>query len=310
VEPEGTWEQLAITQHGVLSREQALTAGISVRAIDGRVASGRWRALYRGVYLAIPFGESWRQRLMAAVLHGGPSALASHRAAASLWQLDGFEPAPLEISVKSGRRIPGVIAHRRRADDDPPMVPIDGIPTTGMERTLLDVAAVVPLRLAGRALDDALRRGPATLDSLRAELPAAGRAGRRALGRLLDERDDQDSSAESRLESMLLRVLRRARVPLPVAQYRVMEHGVPIARLDFAYPDHRLGLEADGYRWHSGAERWREDLRRDNRLKLLGWTVLRFSWRDLRDHPDRVANQVRTALEQLAQGSLRRLPLR
>jgi very-short-patch-repair endonuclease len=94
-------------------------------------------------------------------------------------------------------------------------------------------------------------------------------------------------------------------MPLPVPQYQVVENGIPIARLDFAYPIHRLGIEADGYRWHSGVQRWQEDLRRENRLKLLGWTLLRFSWTDVKERPELVASQVRSALETLGKGSPR-----
>jgi len=75
----------------------------------------------------------------------------------------------------------------------------------------------------------------------------------------------------------------------------VMDSGQPVARLDFAYPDMRLGIEADGFKHHGGHERWAEDLRRENRLKLLGWTLLRFSWWDVHERPELVASQVRSA---------------
>ncbi|MGH2684207.1 MAG: endonuclease domain-containing protein [Actinomycetota bacterium] len=69
-----------------------------------------------------------------------------------------------------------------------------------------------------------------------------------------------------------------------------------MGRLDFAYPPSRIGIEADGYRWHGGRERWVRDVRRENRLKLLGWTLLRFTWEDVRDRPELLASQVRAAL--------------
>jgi very-short-patch-repair endonuclease len=81
-----------------------------------------------------------------------------------------------------------------------------------------------------------------------------------------------------------------------VAQFPVLDDRVFVARLDFAYPAIRVGIEADGYRWHGNPEDWRRDLRRENRLKLLGWTLLRFSWEDVHDRPELVASQVRAAL--------------
>jgi very-short-patch-repair endonuclease len=77
-----------------------------------------------------------------------------------------------------------------------------------------------------------------------------------------------------------------------------------VARLDFAYPSHRVAVETDGYRWHGSVERWRRDLRRENRLKLLGWTVLRFSWEDVQDRAELVSSQIRAALGDSASGSL------
>ena len=308
MDPVPASEHLAARQHGLISRTQALALGLTRRAIDTRVASDRWRPIHRGVYLAIPLEPSWHQRLMAAVLVGGPSAVASHRSAAALWKLDGIRSAPIEISVKTGLRIPGAIVHRRRADDDPDIVSIDRVPATTIERTLLDLAAVVRPRVAGLAMDDSLRRGDTDLRRLGAVVPPLGRAGRAAFRLLLEERDERDAVAESPLETMMLRILRRAGLPPPVPQYEVHDaHGV-VARIDFAYPEHRLGLETDGYRWHSGVERWRQDLRRENRLKLLGWTLLRFSWADLSDRPDQVIGQVRAALS--ATGSPHRLPSR
>jgi hypothetical protein len=89
-------EELAARQHGVVSREQALAAGLTKRAIHTRVASGRWDRLHRGVYRALPLPASWHQRLMAAVLHGGPSS---------------SEPPVRGCAVEPGR-------HRDAADRD------------------------------------------------------------------------------------------------------------------------------------------------------------------------------------------------
>ena len=236
---------------------------------------------------------------MAVVLHGGSTALASHRSAGLLWRLDGLEQDAIEVSIQAGRSIKGALVHRRRPTDNPAVVAKDGIPTTGIERTLLDLCAVVSKRRAALAMEDALRRGATTLAKLR-ELLATPRAGTRSLRELLEARDDRDASVESRLEAALLRLLRDHDLPLPEQQYRVISGDDLIGRLDFAYPDLRLGIETDGYRWHSGVESWKRDLRRENRLKLLGWTVLRFSWWDVHERPELVASEIRAALSHVS----------
>jgi very-short-patch-repair endonuclease len=207
------------------------------------------------------------------------------------------EENAIEISVKAGRRIRGALVHRRRAHDDPSVALRAGIPTTGMERTLLDLAAVASAGRVGLALDDALRRRSTTLEAVRDTLSGSrNRPGTRCLRRLLEARDERDSIVESHLESALLRLLRERGVPPPSPQHRVVQGDQLVARLDFAYPSVKLGIEADGYRWHGGRERWMRDLRRENRLKLLGWTILRFSWDDIRERPEMVLSQIHACL--------------
>jgi very-short-patch-repair endonuclease len=235
---------------------------------------------------------------MAAVLAGGDTALASHRAAAQLWELEGINDGIIEISAKAGRRIRGAVTHRRGSRDDPHAVLVSAVPTTGVERTLIDLAAVVGPHRTGIALDDALRRGRTSLRDLHTEIAKyRNRAGLRTLRRLLTERDPSFERAESALESAFLRLIGRHDLPNPIAQFTVRGPDDRKARLDFAYPSVLLGVELDGYRWHSGMERWKNDLRRENHLKLMGWTVLRFTWEDVHDRPESVSAQLREALD-------------
>ncbi|MGH2684619.1 MAG: DUF559 domain-containing protein [Actinomycetota bacterium] len=177
---------------------------------------------------------------------------------------------------------------------------IDGIRVTRIERTIVDLAGVVSPDRAALALDDALRRAlttPSKLAEAIESLGSRGRPGLAALRNVLARRDARDARAESRLESALLEILRAHEIPLPAPQHPVVSGRTLIARLDFAYPSVRLGIEADGYRWHGGRQRWTRDIQRENRLKLIGWTLLRFSWEDVHDRPELVAAQVRAALD-------------
>lgn len=299
VDVEAVCDRIAADQHGVISRRQALAAGLPRGVLERRVSSGRWRPLHPGVYVPRPVPSSWHQELMAAVLRGGPEAYASHRSAAQLRSLDGIEDAVPEISVTSGRRMKGVIVHRRDPRDEPRIVLIEGIRASCVERTIIELAAVTsPFRL-GLAVDDALRRRMTTISRLgfALEEPSSrGKAGLGGLRKVLEQRRDEDGLADSPLETLLLRLLRRHGLPPPVLQFRVLDGANVVARLDFAYPVLRLGIEADGFRWHGGRERWARDLRRENRLKLLGWTLLHFSKEDIHDRPETVISQIRAAL--------------
>jgi very-short-patch-repair endonuclease len=66
--------------------------------------------------------------------------------------------------------------------------------------------------------------------------------------------------------------------------------------LDFAFVAQRIAIEIDGRAWHSTGERFQSDRSRQNRLVLMGWTVLRFTWDDLVRRPDAVIEQVPSAL--------------
>jgi hypothetical protein len=63
--------------------------------------------------------------------------------------------------------------------DCPTRRTIEGIPVTSVERTLLDLAGLVPARTAGLCLDDALRRRLTTLGRLQKALSENGGVGRK-----------------------------------------------------------------------------------------------------------------------------------
>ena len=90
---------------------------------------------------------------------------------------------------------------------------------------------------------------------------------------------------ESPLETRFLRLLRRAGLPKPIAQLEIRDRGRLIARVDFAYPEARLAIEVDGYRWHAGRARWEHDLRRRNAITAFGWRVVHVTSTDLDERP-------------------------
>ena len=71
-----------------------------------------------------------------------------------------------------------------------------------------------------------------------------------------------------------------------------------VAVIDFAYPDLKVAIEVDGYRWHTGRARWEHDLARRNRVTTLGWRVIHVTDRDIDARPDRVVGTVAAALAQ------------
>ncbi|MDQ3766823.1 MAG: endonuclease domain-containing protein [Actinomycetota bacterium] len=292
---------LAGAQFGVLSRQQMLACGASSSGIARRLACGKLQGVHEGVYRVPGFGRTWQQSLMAACLSAGPGAAVSHRAAARSWGLEGISEEVVEISAGGHRNPPRcseVIVHTARL---PPcdVCRLGAFPITTVTRTVIDLAAVVGAAELEVALDDALRTRRATLDRLSrrlGELGGRGRPGTARLRVLLDERDPSTVRLESELEARMLRLLRRAGLSHPEIQYVIRDAGRFVRRVDFAYPSHRLAIEAFGYRWHSGRRAWQRDLERGNELQRLGWRELRFSWEDVLTRGDRVAALIREGL--------------
>ena len=241
---------------------------------------------------------------MAACLWADEGSFLSHRTAGQLWGLEGVPTiADVEMSIRIGhRRKSGLILHRIGPDDLPTIREIDGLMVSGIERTLFDLSAVLTRSGAGIALDDALRRRLTTLDRMWTQWEGHGKRGRRgtkALKELLMTRDDREGLLRSRLETKMLRILRKITFEDAVPNFRVADE-TRVAFLDFAYPTSRLAIETHGARWHQGVERWKKDLARDRWLKLKGWTVLYFSWDDVHLEPERVEEDIRTFLHQQA----------
>jgi len=202
---------------------------------------------------------------MAACLHGGKDTCASHRAAAFLWQLDGFAFGVAEITTtRNLRNLNDVIVHRVSELRPCDLAYVGSVPVTEVSRTLLDVASVAPPDLLEDALDDALRRRLTSLARLGWRLDnigAKGKEGTSALRKLLDQRPDGKPFTDSPLERKVWRLIREAGLPEPVRQYEIFDGPHFVARVDFAYPAHKLVIEADGYRYHTGRRAWEHDLK-------------------------------------------------
>jgi very-short-patch-repair endonuclease len=291
--------RLAATQHGTFARAQAARLDATKGMIQHRLRTGRWDRLASDVFRLAGSPPTWQQALLAACLAWGVGAVVSHRAAAALWRLVGFDPGIIELTVpRVRRRAEAGIIHRHelsRAD----VTSVDGIPVTTPARTLIDLAGVVPRDAVEEAMDDALRRGLVSFPLLVRRLEALRRPGRPGIAStrvLLDARDPATAVPESVFETRLLRTLKRAGLPPPVLQHEIRLQGQGVAVVDFAYPDARLAIEADGFRWHSGRLRWDQDRARRNELTLLGWRIIHITWTQLTRRPHAVSGAIKEAL--------------
>lgn len=224
---------------------------------------------------------------------------ASHRSSAAISGFVDKEPVRPDILVRDGRFPAGIDAtiHRTRHLPASDCTTIDGIACTSAARTLLDLAGVVDEETLESAVCQAVIMGRTTLPKLMRYLESetcTGRRGAGALRRVLLRYDDL-RMVESRLEVIVMRAVRSGKLRPPTRQFSLDLDG-RTARLDLAWPEERVFVEADGFGYHSNRAQFRRDRERQNALVLLGWLPLRYTWPVARTQPGRIVDEVAKAL--------------
>jgi len=287
----------AARRHGVFSRSDALAAGMTSRQIDHRLATGRWQRLSSGLYLTTGTPHTELARMCWATLATGGAA--SHRSAA--WMLGlGPRTPQLEITTPLTRGHHHARIRLHRTSDLRPdhVTQVNGIDCTNAARTCIDMGARLPEEALERLIDKAVHERLTTIEEVVRtflHLARRGRDGIATARAVLVELNPDLAAVESDLETLFVRLLRHADLPEPERQVGVTA-GNQVFRLDFAYVDRRIAIECDGFATHGTRAAFEGDRQRQNLLVLDGWTVLRFTWRQIVSRPDEVVALVRAAL--------------
>ncbi len=293
---------LAERQHWVLSLPQLQSAGLTADAVRQRAAAGRLHRVHRGVYAVGRPNLTAHGRWMGATLAYGPAALLADRSSAVLWGIHSNEGVKTHITLPgtNARARPGIEVHRSVTLTEADIARVDGIPCTSLARTLVDFADDAKRREVERAVDQAevLR-----LFDLRAVEDAMARAGRRRgaalLGAVLADYAGPTLTGEG-LEEMFFALCRKASLAQPEVNVWVTPEDGVAYKADFLWRDERLILETDGRDVHTTRRAFEHDRLRDQRLTLAGFTVVRFTWRQVTRDPERVLRTTRNLLARLA----------
>ena len=291
---------IASHQRGLITLHQARAAGVSRRGLQWRLKSGRWIKILPGVFIAAEFGDPWLQRLEATRLWTG-DAIVMGLAAAGLWGLDGIAPGAVEIGTETRKRHPEIVVHHDITFADEDLIRQRGLITTTPTRTLIDISGTVTESLLVQALDSALRRGLTFIPLMRSRLDTIGtkgRSGMKTLQKVLADREVGSGLTESPLEVKVEGILRRAGLDPPERQFTITGPDGTKVRLDFAWPEQKVGIEADGFRWHADFERWQQDAHKHNILQEMDWRIVRATHRSLHDNPGALPRQVGALLGQ------------
>jgi very-short-patch-repair endonuclease len=299
--------RIAVLQDGVVTLEQAWSAGLVTEDIRRLCRAGRWRRLSRATYLTRPEVMDptlRRAQIRAAVASFGPDAVAVLSTAAELLGLAGVRPSSrIHVSLPGRRARPGRVneplirAHQL-------VIPrtqtghVDGITVTSPLRTVADLLLRVDRSTAVSLVDSALNARLITEDDLLA-VPALLR-GRRGAVAARGYLAEADGRAQSPLETRVRLRCVDGGVRPETLQHEIRDSsGLLLGIADMAWPSADLLAEADGRGPHGTPEAVFADRRRQNRLVNAGWPILRFTWKDTLN-PDYIPFMVRAALRSRA----------
>ena len=296
--PEQRCEATARKRYGVITRAEALQLGMPAKAIQRRVARGRWKIVYPAIFF-IGLGEPlWEGKLLAACRWGGPLAVASHQAAAELHRLVPRSGSSICITVPR-RKNPrdDIELHVDARLPDTKTVKVGCIPATTIERTILDLCGKMTRDVAVRLVESAIRQQRTDIGRLARSLEAFG--GRVPWGgstlRWALERRFCLGVTDSEAENIFIRLMRKSNLK-GVHHHVVRKGSRHLAELDFAFLTEKVNVEIDGDHYHRDAVTRERDRQRDAELAQLDWTVLRFTYRQLVQEPEWVVTTIRNVL--------------
>jgi very-short-patch-repair endonuclease len=286
---------LAGRQWGVVSLTQLTALGLGARAVQQRAAAGRLHRLYRGVYAVGHVLLGAEGRRLAAVMACGPGAVLSHGSAAAHWGLLHTAATHIDVTAPRGRHgARGIRLHRTRCLDARDTATHEGIPITTVARTLLDLAATTQPHRLERALAQAEHL---CLYDHRAVTDAIARAnGHRGTAALARATASEPKWARNDFEANFLSLVRDAGLPEPLVNHPVDAADYGYCEVDFFWPTQKLIVETDGWETHRTRAAFEHDRARDAALQAMGYRVVRFTRREVRDRPATVVRRLQRLL--------------
>jgi hypothetical protein len=271
---------------------QAKVHGVSRSALKGT----QWRHVFRDVWVHRDVEDSRDMRLAAVRLVIGEGAFVCGLTAAWIYGIDVQDRRGdlVWVGCRTGSRHrtrPGCFTREITAEDSDLQV-VEGLTMTTELRTVFDCGRWLS-PVEGVVVADALAHLGAISASELAAYTATHRAlrGVRNVDRIVDLIEPLSESAmETRVRVLFI----ASGLPRPQAQLVIVDLlGRFVARADFGYEELHVIIEYDGaFHW----EQRREDDRRRDAMRALGWTVIVVSRSDYYENPAVLVAKVRREL--------------
>lgn len=271
-------QRVLYAQFGVISRQQALACGLSLKAIQHRLRpDGPWQRLLPGIYLTVTGLVAQEHREMAARLHGGPTSLITGPTAVRRHHMTCPGPATIDVLVPwTCRRgsMAFVRLHRTRHFPERCFYTRQ-LAFAPKARAVADAARLLATLDDVRAVvSGALQCNACTLEELAAELHAGGMPYSRLFRAALAE---ASAGTRSVPEAKFRRLLVSSELPEPVFNAQLFDaRGQFIAILDAWWPEAGVGAEIDSNEYHLKAADQQATNRRHDRIVAQGILLLHF----------------------------------
>ena len=293
-------------QGDLITRRQALSAGLSVDALRHRLRQGGpWKVALPGVYLMHSGGLTGGQREIAAVLYAGRGCVVTGIAALQRHgvRVPMSETVDVLIPEATKRQSAGFVrTHRTIRMPEQPLL-ANGIRWAPAARAVADAArGELDLRDVRALVADAVQQRKCTIEQLGAELGEGPRQGSAALRAALEEVADGVASVT---EGDLRKLIKSGRLPEPMYNPQLYAGDDFIGQPDAWWRDAGVAGEVDSREWHLSPAQWERTMSRHARMSAAGIIVIHVTPRRLRLEGAKVLAEFRSAIE----AGLRRPPL-
>jgi hypothetical protein len=280
---------VAARAHGVVTRVELLKSGITRHEIEHRLRTGSIIAVFPGVYRVGHRAPSPEAHYMAAVKAAGEGGVLSGLAAAWAWGLIRTGPPLPDVTCPTERRISGIRTRRSRRLDSLETTRWKRIPITTVPRTLVDLPSLLSFEDLTTAVHEADVRHHTRPEHIEAVLHRYPNAKGATTLRAIALGDHP--TLLSKLERYFRALLRTNALELPQTNRKEGAHYI-----DCRWPEHRLTVELDSYRFHRSRHAWEQDRERERAARARGDEFRRYTWRDVVEEPTPTVADLRALL--------------
>lgn len=310
--PRISMRQLASSNYGILRGSDLEELGLDKGFRHRMCATGEIERLSQSVYRLVGVPISWEGELLTLCWAQSPHGWISHRSAAKLWGVPGFNDRALDVIVPRHSRRPRIESefrlHESRKLPKADGTLHQGLPVTTPMRTIVDVAAVTSEERLEHLVESMQRLGHCTIEDIEdtaRRLCGKGRHGTRKLRAVLARQNGSNRRVDSQTNIRLRHLLLKAGLPEPYMEFPVTASGNNYFA-DLAYPAQRILIECVSETYHLRRESYAKDNTRRNQLMTAGWLVLEFTWHQVYEQPRACVQEIRCAL--LSRRNLPKLP--